>query len=550
MSPAAIPPRVLADRLVLALVEDGCTLRSYHESNAVLERGRSTFIVLSQPHALQRLPDLGQVGNAEIVVLGGPPAVGEQLQQARPRVTKGRVHLFHVDDDDASGADGTERTTALGMLLRRRHELPEVDPLQLTSLVEQAQAQQQVRVEQAKQFQHVLGDRRPLATYALLAVIGVCFGLEMLWGGSESMPTLVSMGALVRERAFEQPWRLLSCTFLHAGLLHLAFNAYVLYALGSSLERILGHERFLVLYVASAVGGSLASTVVLGEGVSVGASGAIWGLLAAEGVLALRPAGLLPDAVIPGLKRAALINLGLNIVNSFRPEVDWAAHAGGGVVGGLLVLAGVLTVGLPRLAELGQDARPHDRRPAWLRPTAVVLTSVLVGGGIYGIVRDAPWAPMQAPPLARRPLGTGGLSLELPSTLGDPVELQEQPDQLTAVYGDLVRDLMVVEVVVLRYERPLTDEERDAEFQDLESGLSKGVPEGAQRVEPPRARLDGDVRLTTSAYGFEGGVVVERVGFVSPTLAGRVDFGMWPRLRAAGYEGVAERVARSLWSGP
>ena len=71
--------------------------------------------------------------------------------------------------------------------------------------------------------------------------------------------------------------------------------------------------------------------------------------------------------MVPRLKKIAMINLTINILNSFRPQVDWAAHLGGGVIGGLLLLTGILSIGLPRLAEIKPDVPTTDHKPRWLR---------------------------------------------------------------------------------------------------------------------------------------------------------------------------------------
>ena len=77
-------------------------------------------------------------------------------------------------------------------------------------------------------------------------------------------------------------WRLFTSAFLHGSFIHIAFNMYVLFFLGPTLERILGHARFTVLYLLAALGGSVASYWFSDLGtVSVGASGAIFGLMGA-----------------------------------------------------------------------------------------------------------------------------------------------------------------------------------------------------------------------------------------------------------------------------
>lgn len=161
--------------------------------------------------------------------------------------------------------------------------------------------------------------------------------------------------------------------------------------------------------------------------ISVGASGAAWGLLAAEAVLAYRPGGLLPASLIPVIKRAALINLGINVVNSLGPDVDWAAHFGGGLVGGLLVFGGLLTVGLPRLAEASSDEPPKNRRPGWPRPAAIALTGLLAVGGVLGIVMGNPRAMLGEGSFSTRTLEPTGLRVELPELLTEQRRAQEGP---------------------------------------------------------------------------------------------------------------------------
>ena len=205
MPSTVIPSRVLADRLVAILVADGCILGAYDDDQAVLDRDGATYFILQAPRAFERLPNLGQLGHAEIVVLGGASDVKARLKKARPWVTQGRLHLFHVGDADDVWQDSALGKTTLGPLLQRRHELPAVEPQELVALVGEAQIQHEAQVREAQQFHHAIGTRTPTVTYALAASIGVCFVLELLWGGSESMPTLMRMGALVRERGLPEP---------------------------------------------------------------------------------------------------------------------------------------------------------------------------------------------------------------------------------------------------------------------------------------------------------------------------------------------------------
>jgi hypothetical protein len=121
-------------------------------------------------------------------------------------------------------------------------------------------------------------------------------------------------------------WRLLTSTLLHGSILHLLFNMYALYWLGPQLERSLGHMRFAALYALSALGGSVASYWFSDlRTVSVGASGAIFGLITATIVIGREMRTDVSQLVVL---------LGLNVVIGFlQPGIDWRAHFGGAVTG-------------------------------------------------------------------------------------------------------------------------------------------------------------------------------------------------------------------------
>lgn len=538
-----IQPESLAKRLALALIAKHYAPRTREDGQIVLQRDAHACILLWGPDALERVPDLGAIGDADILILGGSPEIRKGLKKARPMMTQGRVYLFHVDDGGDVWQAEFGNPGQLGPLLRRRDDLPEVDPETFEAQAVEAHKRHRSAKAEVQRFQTRLEARTPVATYALAGVIAVLFWLESIWGGTDSIVTLVHMGALIREQAFAEPWRLLSCSLLHAGFMHVAFNTYVLIALGRSLEQILGHRRFLVLYVASALGGSLASTLLLGEGISVGASGAVWGLLAAEAVLGYRPAGLLPAAVLPKLKRAALINLGLNIANSLRPEVDWAAHLGGGLVGAALIVTGLLTVGLPQLADASADAT--DRAPAWLRPVAVALTALLVAGGVLGIAMGKPWRLVEPSSFAARTLGTTGLQVELPETLSEERSSQQEMF-FTGVYGDLMEDAMVVEVWAVPLEPPLMADEFEPELESFRSDVALTVPDGSKEIREVEETSEGMTTQLLMTHELGNGLILETAAVLTPDFAGRVSYIVWPQLRRGTKTGVAERVMRSI----
>lgn len=197
--------------------------------------------------------------------------------------------------------------------------------------------------------------RRATVTQVLIGINLVVFVLELVagldtlvgqWGMS---PAAVSVGG--------EWWRLLTAAFLHGGFLHIAFNMYVLWVIGPQLESVLGHARYLVLYLLSALGGSVAS-YAFGpvNSISVGASGAIFGLMAA-----LIVAGRSMKADVTQI----VVLLAINIVIGFvAPGIDWRAHLGGAVTGA--AVAAIMAYA------------PKQSRVLWQTLGCLAVTGILV----------------------------------------------------------------------------------------------------------------------------------------------------------------------------
>jgi membrane associated rhomboid family serine protease len=133
-------------------------------------------------------------------------------------------------------------------------------------------------------------------------------------------------------------WQLVTSQFTHVQLWHIAGNMLALYFLGPQLEAVLGRARFLALYLVAGLAGSVTVLWLSSEtGLTVGASGAIYGLFAAIGVVAHKVGGDLRSLV------------GLLVVNLFItfavPNISWQGHLGG-LAGGALIAA--LLVYAPR----------------------------------------------------------------------------------------------------------------------------------------------------------------------------------------------------------
>ncbi len=186
----------------------------------------------------------------------------------------------------------------------------------------------------------------PQVTYALIAINVIAFLAEgRLAGGSGGgAGNLFNRGALLGSGiesgpaghgltyvgvAYGQWWRIVTGGFLHVNLLHIGFNMYLLYLLGQILEPALGSVRFAVLYFVSLLAGSLGALLVSPHELTVGASGAVFGLMA--GVLLEARARQIPE-----LQRWVAGLIVFNLVFSFLfPDISWGGHVGG-LIGGAL----------------------------------------------------------------------------------------------------------------------------------------------------------------------------------------------------------------------
>jgi membrane associated rhomboid family serine protease len=124
-------------------------------------------------------------------------------------------------------------------------------------------------------------------------------------------------------------WQIISSVFTHQEVLHIGFNMLALYFLGPMLEQVLGRARFLALYLVSGIAGSAAVMLFADpHSQSLGASGAIFGLMGALAVIALK---------VHGQVQTILMWIGLNLVFTFTVGgISWQAHVGGLVTGALL----------------------------------------------------------------------------------------------------------------------------------------------------------------------------------------------------------------------
>lgn len=232
---------------------------------------------------------------------------------------------------------------------------------------EHAAAAVQARQEEARMeaaFAHDLERLTPV-TWALYAVMALNIGVwlaNLVAGMSPMRPTppelfrwgANSASAVTGEHEY---WRLLTGTFLHGGLVHLAMNMIGLWGAGKLLSRLYGNAQFLLVYLASALAGSAASLHFGAQtSVAVGASGAVFGVLGAVLVAVRRHRERVPRNVSRSVMTSEGVFLVYALVNGFTKQgIDNAAHVGGLVAGA--ALAWVLAANVePERGRRGQRA--------------------------------------------------------------------------------------------------------------------------------------------------------------------------------------------------
>jgi rhomboid protease GluP len=268
-----------------------------------------------------------------------------------------------------------------------------------------------------------LAARRKPVTCALIALCVLCWGLANLWG-RDSDSILWYLGAN-NGRAVRsgEIYRLLSCLFLHLGWVHLLLNMIALRAL-SALESMLGSRRFLLLYFLSGLGASLSTALLRPDVLSVGASGAIWGLMGAAFGMRIPTRHVLRARGVP--LSAGWHVLVLNLGISFVPGVDLSAHLGGGIVGFVLGAVAFYPDYGPRLPV---TARAPWSQRLYTLATALALLIVAVALAT-ALFEGRPWRFVRPPRLQRVALGSTGLSVEVPEPL------DREPLPLFAGEGD------------------------------------------------------------------------------------------------------------------
>jgi len=189
-----------------------------------------------------------------------------------------------------------------------------------------------------------------LVSLILMALNVLIYGLTAVASGGLDIHVLVliDFGAKVNELIVAgEYYRLLTSAFLHGDFTHILFNMYALFALGRIAEEALGHKKFLLVYMVSALGGGIMSFFFTPQ-VSVGASGAVFGLLGAVLIMAFFGHAKVDKRMFPRISLVLFLNLFSGFSSS---SIDNFGHIGG-------LLAGLFITGV--LMLLSKDGSSKD----------------------------------------------------------------------------------------------------------------------------------------------------------------------------------------------
>ena len=192
-------------------------------------------------------------------------------------------------------------------------------------------------IKDAKEAEDVFKEKTPYVTYILIAINVIMFILVSIFsGGKDNLEALVRFGALNKTLVVNnhEYYRLLTSAFLHLDIMHLFLNMYALFIIGKDIENYFGKIKYLLIYLFSSLTGSLVSLIFLQSNiVSVGASGAIFGLMGALLYFGYHYRVMLNNAITRQIVPVILLNLFIGFLST---GINNFAHLGG-LVGGLIV---------------------------------------------------------------------------------------------------------------------------------------------------------------------------------------------------------------------
>lgn len=188
--------------------------------------------------------------------------------------------------------------------------------------------------EESIKANNIFSKKKAIVTYMLITInILVFLAMYIFGNGSYDVETLLNFGANYSPFVkMGELYRLITSSFIHIGFIHLLFNMYALYIIGPQLESFYGKTKFLIIYLFSAIMGSLFSNLFT-DSVSAGASGAIFGLFGALLYFGYHYRAYLGNVIKSQLIPLLIFNFSLGFILS---GIDLSAHIGG-FIGGILI---------------------------------------------------------------------------------------------------------------------------------------------------------------------------------------------------------------------
>ena len=189
-----------------------------------------------------------------------------------------------------------------------------------------------------KKMEKIFSAKKPIITYILIALCVLMFVISEF--GVDTMKLVkygANVGSLVKSG---EVFRLISYMFLHAGIFHIFFNMYSLYIVGPRVEDFYGKWKFLLIYIISGISGGLLSVAMNGDVVSVGASGAIFGLFGALLYFGYNYRGYIGAIIKSQILPIVIYNL---LIGFFISGIDMWGHVGG-LIGGIITAYALGTI--------------------------------------------------------------------------------------------------------------------------------------------------------------------------------------------------------------
>ena len=215
------------------------------------------------------------------------------------------------------------------------------DKIDIEQLINKTEDVNRKTEKQKKEYENIFKPKKLIVTPVLMMTCILYFIYIFIETKNHlNAQNLLYYGAVQRSYVSSGEWyRLFTCIFIHASVLHLLLNMYALYVIGSQMESFIGKLKFLVVFIISGLIGSLTS-IIFSTNVSVGASGAIFGILGAMLYFAYHYRLILGNSLKHEIIPVIIANL---LIGFLIPGVDIMAHVGG-LVGGVFTM---MAVGVP-----------------------------------------------------------------------------------------------------------------------------------------------------------------------------------------------------------